>query len=43
MNEWDNTMEEAEEAWRDVLDWNEFHVDESQDGYDHVITGKSEQ
>jgi hypothetical protein len=41
-NEWENTVEEAEEAWKRVREEIEDMGDVSDAGYEHVITGSSE-
>jgi hypothetical protein len=41
-NEWDNTVEESEEAWERVKKDIELAGDKSITGHDHVVTGSSE-
>jgi hypothetical protein len=41
-NEWDNTVEESEEAWKRVKEEIELARDKSITGHDHVVTGSSE-
>jgi hypothetical protein len=41
-NEWDNTLEEAKEAWRIVQEEIEDMEDVGSGGYEHVVTGSSE-
>jgi hypothetical protein len=41
-NEWDNTFEEAKEAWRIVQEEIEDMEDVGSGGYEHVVTGSSE-